>query len=194
MIPLVGKYIITGIALLFALIIKSNYLIISAFFACLILFGFPLMLLGTTTPSLTRYCISTHEESGKIVGTISALNTVGSIIGTFTPTFLTIPYLGTAGSFLLFAGILLVLSITYFIIYFVEQKKEGGPKPPKKKLLQILLLHLFVFFYLFFQVYLEAAEELPSGIKQFFMKVSLCITIFVFMKARMAIFIFQHMF
>lgn len=134
LIPLVGKYIITGIALLFALIIKSNYLIISAFFACLILFGFPLMLLGTTTPSLTRYCISTHEESGKIVGTISALNTVGSIIGTFTPTFLTIPYLGTAGSFLLFAGILLVLSITYFIIYFVEQKKEGGPKPPKKEI------------------------------------------------------------
>ncbi|OQC11305.1 MAG: spermidine synthase [Tenericutes bacterium ADurb.Bin087] len=136
LIPLVGKYVITGIALFFALFIKSNYLIISAFFACLLLFGFPLMLLGTTTPSLTRYTITRHEESGKVVGTISALNTVGSIIGTFTPTFITIPFLGTAGSFLLFAGILLLLSIAYFIMYYIDLKKEGGNQEPKKKVVK----------------------------------------------------------
>ena len=42
-------------------------------------------------------------------------NTIGSIIGTFLPTFVTIPSVGTSVTFLIFSGILLILALIYFI-------------------------------------------------------------------------------
>ena len=86
----------------------------------MIIFVFPLFLLGTVTPSLAKYSVESLEDSGKTVGTLGAFNTIGSIIGTFVPTFVTIPAVGTSVTFLIFAGILLVLCV----IYFVSRKKE----------------------------------------------------------------------
>ncbi|MBO5656864.1 MAG: fused MFS/spermidine synthase, partial [Agathobacter sp.] len=54
-------------------------------------------------------------DSGKIVGKLNASNTIGSIIGTFVPTFISIPAVGTSITFLIFAGILLLLAVVYFI-------------------------------------------------------------------------------
>ena len=71
-------------------------------------------LLGTVTPSLAKYTVGNLEESGKVVGNLGAFNTIGSIIGTFVPTFVTIPSVGTSVTFLIFAGILLALAIAYF--------------------------------------------------------------------------------
>ena len=51
------------------------------------------------------------DENGKTVGELNALNTIGSIIGTFTPTFITIPLVGTAWTFIIFAIILLAISL-----------------------------------------------------------------------------------
>ncbi len=114
-IPLLGKYVIAGISLLLASFVGSNFLIWASLFSCIALFVFPLMLLGTVSPSLVKYSIQSLDESGKIVGELNALNTIGSIIGTFTPTFITIPAVGTAWTFLIFAGILLVIALAYFI-------------------------------------------------------------------------------
>ena len=115
LIPVLGKYIIIGISGIMILTVNNNFLIIAAFFACMIIFVFPLFLLGTVTPSLAKYTVGNLEESGKIVGTLGAFNTVGSIIGTFLPTFVTIPAVGTSITFLIFSGILLLLSLLYFI-------------------------------------------------------------------------------
>lgn len=119
-IPVVGKYIILGISALLIFAVNSNFLIWAAFAACMIIFVFPLFLLGTVTPSLAKYSVESLEDSGKTVGTLGAFNTIGSIIGTFVPTFVTIPAVGTSVTFLIFAGILLVLCV----IYFVSRKKE----------------------------------------------------------------------
>ena len=54
---------------------------------------------------------------------MGAFNTIGSIIGTFVPTFVTIPAVGTSITFLIFAGILLVLSAVYFISVHTGTKK-----------------------------------------------------------------------
>ena len=108
-IPLLGKYIIAGITGVLALIVTKNFLVWAAFAACMILFVFPLLLLGTVTPSLVKYTVDSLDDSGKTVGILGALNTVGSIIGTFLPTFVTIPAVGTAVTFLIFAGVLLLL-------------------------------------------------------------------------------------
>lgn len=114
-IPVLGKYIILGISAVLIFAVNSNFLVISAFAACMIVFVFPLFLLGTVTPSLAKYTTDSLEDNGKIIGTLGAFNTIGSIIGTFVPTFVTIPAVGTAATFLIFAGILLALAILYFV-------------------------------------------------------------------------------
>ncbi len=114
-IPVVGKYIILGISALLVFTVNNNLLIWAAFSACMILFVFPLFLLGTVTPSLVKYTVDSLEDNGKTVGNLGAFNTVGSIIGTFLPTFVTIPAVGTSVTFLIFSGILLLLGLIYFI-------------------------------------------------------------------------------
>lgn len=114
-IPAVGKYIIMGISALLIFTVSTNFLIWAAFAACMVIFVFPLFLLGTVTPSLAKYSVDSLEDSGRVVGTLGAFNTIGSIIGTFVPTFISIPSVGTSVTFLIFAGILLALALVYFI-------------------------------------------------------------------------------
>ncbi|MBO5247377.1 MAG: fused MFS/spermidine synthase [Eubacterium sp.] len=119
-IPLLGKYIILAISGLLVLTVSNHFLVIAAFIACMVIFVYPLFLLGTVTPSLVKYTVDSLEDSGSTVGTLGAFNTIGSIIGTFLPTFVTIPAVGTAITFLIFSGVLLLLSLIYFI-----SKKSG---------------------------------------------------------------------
>ncbi len=114
-IPLLGKYVILGISGILVLTVSSHFLVIAAFLACMAVFVYPLFLLGTVTPSLVKYTVDSLSDSGKTVGTLGAFNTIGSIIGTFLPTFVTIPAVGTAVTFLIFSGVLLLLSLVYFI-------------------------------------------------------------------------------
>ncbi len=115
LIPVLGKYIIVGISGVLILAVNSNLLIWAAFAACMVIFVFPLFLLGTVTPSLVKYTVDSLDSSGRTVGILNASNTIGSIIGTFVPTFITIPAVGTSVTFLIFAGILFALSAVYFI-------------------------------------------------------------------------------
>lgn len=123
LIPVVGKYIILGISALLIFTVSNNFLIIAAFAACMVIFVFPLFLLGTVTPSLVKYSVDSLDDSGQTVGTLGAFNTVGSIIGTFVPTFVTIPAVGTSITFLIFSGILILLSVIYFICQHTGKKK-----------------------------------------------------------------------
>lgn len=119
-IPVAGKYIILGVSGLLVLTVSSNFLVLAAFITCMVIFVYPLFLLGTVTPSLARYTVDSLDDSGKTVGTLGAFNTIGSILGTFLPTFVTIPAVGTSVTFLIFSGILLLLGVIYFI-----SKKSG---------------------------------------------------------------------
>ena len=114
-IPVLGKYVILLISGALIITVSHNLLVIAAFAACMIIFVFPCFLLGTVTPSLVKYTVDSLEESGTTVGMLGAFNTIGSIIVTFLPTFVTIPAVGTAVTFLLFSGVLLILALVYFI-------------------------------------------------------------------------------
>ena len=114
-IPFVGKFVIIGISALLVMTVNTNFLIWAAFLSCMIVFVYPLFLLGTVTPSLVKYTVSSLDDSGKTVGTLGAANTIGSILGTFLPTFVSIPAVGTAATFVIFSGILLLLGAVYFI-------------------------------------------------------------------------------
>ena len=75
LIPVVGKYIILGISALLIFTVSNNFLIIAAFAACMVIFVFPLFLLGTSI------------------------------------------------TFLIFSGILIILSVIYFICQHTGKKK-----------------------------------------------------------------------
>lgn len=115
LIPLVGKYVLMGITAVLAMVLPSNFLVAAAFMSCAVLFVYPLVLLGTVTPCLVKYTTGTLEDNGSTVGWLEALNTIGSIIGTFVPTFVTIPAVGTSLTFIIFAAVLFALSLVYFI-------------------------------------------------------------------------------
>ena len=119
-IPFAGKYVIAGISLALAALGGGNFLIWASLASCAVLFVFPLMLLGTVSPSLVKYTVKNLNESGRTVGELYALNTIGSIIGTFLPTFVTIPAVGTSWTFIIFASVLLLISLVYF---FFERRK-----------------------------------------------------------------------
>ena len=146
LIPVVGKYIILGISAILVFTVNSNFLVIAAFVACMVVFVFPLFLLGTVTPSLAKYTTDSLEDNGKIIGTLGAFNTVGSIIGTFAPTFITIPAVGTSVTFLIFAGILIALSVCYFLspdernneLGSDEEKKGSSDRNSKKNLSKVI--------------------------------------------------------
>ena len=159
LVPFLGRFIIAGITVFFALFITKGLVIWSALFSCIILFVPPLLFLGKVTPSLIKYSLG-EKVSGKVIGLLEALNTIGSIIGTFLPTFLTIPFIGTSNSFVLFgsmiAGLGLIFVTTYFIDKFrnkpkaVEKTKEDKPvkESSKKELKACILSGIYACFWI----------------------------------------------
>ncbi len=131
LIPVLGKYVILGISGLLIFTVSHNLLVIAAFITCIVIFVFPLFLLGTVTPSLVKYTMDSLEDNGRTVGKLNASNTIGSIIGTFVPTFISIPAVGTSITFLIFGGILLTLSI----IYFASPFSDGSRTRPGKAMI-----------------------------------------------------------
>lgn len=115
-IPFIGKYIIVAIMGLLALFFPSNLLVTGSAISCLVLFSIPLIGLGMVSPYLAKLGVTDIADTGKTVGKIYAMNTIGSIIGTFLPTFVTIPYIGTSKTFLIFSLVLNLICLTYFII------------------------------------------------------------------------------
>src|SRR5512141_2223082 len=83
----------------------------AAFVAVLILFSVPVTLLGTMSPFAIRLSMDDPASAGKISGQIYAISTLGSFIGTFVPTLVTIPAIGTKNTFLIFSLLLLFVAL-----------------------------------------------------------------------------------
>lgn len=74
--------------------------------ATLLLFAPPLLLLGAVSPIAIRLLAA--GGVGRAAGNVYAVSTVGSIAGTYLPTLLLVPHLGSRGSLLVAAGLLVV--------------------------------------------------------------------------------------
>ncbi len=79
--------------------------------AALLLFAPASVLLGFVTPFAVKLRMSALADSGKTVGRLYALSTVGSIAGTFAAGFFLIPFVGSTRTLYLIAGTLFALSI-----------------------------------------------------------------------------------
>jgi spermidine synthase len=82
-----------------------------SFIAALVLFAPSVTLLGCVSPFAIRLVTKRVHSAGRNAGRVYAISTVGSILGTFLPVLLTIPAIGTARTFLLFAALLLAASL-----------------------------------------------------------------------------------
>lgn len=83
-------------------------LLLAAMSAVAILLTFPLVLLGAVTPWVVRIALSSIDTGGRTAGSLYAVGTVGSILGTLAPVLWLVPSYGTRRTFLLI-GLWLVL-------------------------------------------------------------------------------------
>ncbi len=84
---------------------------VGSFVSVLVLFSVPVTLLGFVSPFSIRLALVNVEDAGRTTGQMYAISTLGSIIGNFTPVLLLIPQVGTARTFLIFAGILMAVGL-----------------------------------------------------------------------------------
>jgi spermidine synthase len=82
-----------------------------AFVAVLILFSVPITLLGMISPFAIRLSMSDASQAGKVSGTIYAISTLGSFVGTYLPVLVLIPIIGTTKTFLVFSIFLLLVAV-----------------------------------------------------------------------------------
>jgi spermidine synthase len=84
---------------------------VKSLLAALLLFAPASVLLGFVTPYAVKLKMSSLADSGKTVGRLYALSTVGSILGTFLAGFFLIPFVGSTKTLYLIGGLLIGLSI-----------------------------------------------------------------------------------
>ncbi len=84
---------------------------IKTLLAALLLFAPAAVLLGFVAPYAVKLKITSLADSGKTVGRLYALSTVGSILGTFLAGFVLIPFVGSERTLYFIAAALIGLSI-----------------------------------------------------------------------------------
>lgn len=97
-----------------------SHLAVGAFYSSLVgvilLFAVPVTALGIVSPFAIRLRLHRVEAAGNTAGSLYALSTVGSILGSFLPVLVLEPAIGTYRTFYTFALLLLVTSILGLIL------------------------------------------------------------------------------
>ncbi len=93
---------------------------VGAFYGSLVgvilLFAVPVTLLGFVSPYAIRLSLARVNAAGNVAGSLYALSTVGSIVGSFLPVLVLIPTIGTHRTFYLISITLLVSSLLGLLI------------------------------------------------------------------------------
>jgi predicted membrane-bound spermidine synthase len=79
---------------------------IASFFGTMLMFAIPVTALGAVAPWAIRLAVRDVSEAGTVSGRLYALSTIGSIVGTFIPVLVLIPWIGTQRTLILAAALL----------------------------------------------------------------------------------------
>ena len=109
---LVSITILTKEVVLASVAAMSTGLEVKAVLSSLFLFAPASVALGFVLPYAAKLRISSLSDSGKTVGRLYALSTIGSIAGTFLAGFFLLPFVGSARTLYLLAIALFVTSLT----------------------------------------------------------------------------------
>jgi predicted membrane-bound spermidine synthase len=88
----------------------SLVIILGSFLATFAFLVLPMLYLGMIVPFTVKLVTSDFKHLGESSGRVSMVSTAGSLLGTFLPAFLFIPWLGTPRTFLLMGFILILIS------------------------------------------------------------------------------------
>ncbi|MCB2219108.1 MAG: fused MFS/spermidine synthase [Bacteroidetes bacterium] len=94
----------------------------------LVLFSIPSLLLGMVSPFAARLRMNSVASSGKTVGNLYALSTIGSIVGVFTAGFYLIPHFSISMILILFSIILITISLFLNLVYHLSLKRSQDEK------------------------------------------------------------------
>ena len=111
LIPVLASPVLEASRALFAG--SDSGLLLGAIVAVILLFAIPTILLGMIPPFAIRLAAPLREvkDAGHTAGSLYALSTIGSIIGTFAPVLVLVPLVGTRTTFLIFAFALLAVAL-----------------------------------------------------------------------------------
>lgn len=99
----------------------SYHYLIQVLLSTLILFTIPNILLAMVSPYVGRLISYKLDRSGSVIGSISAVSTIGSIIGTFLAGFYLLPKYTTI-QILIFLSVFLLIN-AIFLFFFIKNKK-----------------------------------------------------------------------
>ena len=118
LIPLVGRSLLSWLQGLTAAMPLAEFY--GSLIAILLLFSLPNILLGCVSPFAIRLHTQQVGSAGRTAGLLYAISTAGSILGTFVPVLLLMPWLGTDLTILVSGLLLLLFSLPGL---FVTRKK-----------------------------------------------------------------------
>ncbi len=92
---------------------SSILIFFSSLLSTALIFSIPIAMLGSVSPFIIKLYSAqvNNNEIGKAVGLVFAVSTFGSIAGTFLPTLLLVPWIGTRATIHVFACLLIVLAL-----------------------------------------------------------------------------------
>jgi predicted membrane-bound spermidine synthase len=114
----------TAVAILLVMIFHSHIITLAAqtvsdariqgLLAAIGLFALPSFCLGMISPYLVKFSVTSTATSGSSVANLSALNAVGSIVGTFTTGFILFGLIGSKAT--LFFVVVLLVAVSWLIV------------------------------------------------------------------------------
>ncbi|NBR86440.1 MAG: methyltransferase domain-containing protein [Verrucomicrobia bacterium] len=102
-------------------------LAVGSLLASLFLFFVPLTLLATVGPFVIRVLTSVVAGVGGTVGRLSAISTLGSVLGTVLIGYVLIPFLPNSTTMFITAGVLMALAVVYFLVWREAGDSMGLP-------------------------------------------------------------------
>ncbi len=120
LVPLASRPVLQAAAR--AVLDVNGFVVVGSFGVTLVLFIVPITLLGMTSPFTIRLLLEDAQNAGHISGRVSAISTVGGLLGSFLPVLLLIPLLGTTLTFMTLA---LALVIVGLIGFFMADSKKA---------------------------------------------------------------------
>lgn len=107
--PMISDWILKGTPYLVNKV--SSVESLGSFVVTIIVFGIPVLFLAMLSPLGVVLINDKIEDVGSYAGRLYALSTIGSVIGIYLSTFVTIPYLGVRNTFIIMSGTMIILSI-----------------------------------------------------------------------------------
>lgn len=84
----------------------------------------PVTILGVYTPFAVRLMVRHSAATGRLVGSVSALSTMGSIVGTLATTFVLVPSIGSRDITILFGAITILAAVSLLALSRIQRNAQ----------------------------------------------------------------------